>query len=265
MNIENSALQILGVDAAVDPRNTGYAIATSEAGTWRIDGLSTGSRTTDLAEQITAQLDPDRPILVAIDAPLGWPSPFAKALEDHTAGEPLPLDPSTGFARQTDRLVREKTGLKPLDVGADRIARTAAAALTLIEALRKRTGQPLPLLSSPEDAETAGLIEVYPAATLKQHGLPHRGYKKPHATLERTAITDGISGKVNLGPCRQACIDSDHCLDAVLCVMTAIDFLNGDCASPENRSVMNREGWIWFPKVFEILEEFRSQAREDRV
>lgn len=247
MNIENSALQILGVDAAVDPRNTGYAIATSEAGTWRIDGLSTGSRTTDLAEQITAQLDPNRPILVAIDAPLGWPAPLAKALKDHTAGEPLPLDPSTDFARQTDRFVREKTGLKPLDVGADRIARTAAAALTLIEALRTRTGQPLPLLSSPEDARTGGLIEVYPAATLKQHGLPHRGYKKSHATQERTATSDGISGKVNLGPCRQACIDSDHCLDAVLCVLTATDFLAGQCLSPPFGAVWKQEGWIWFP------------------
>ena len=180
-----------------------------------------------------------------IDAPLGWPAPFAKSLEGHSAGEPLPLNPETGFARETDRFVREKTGLKPLDVGADRIARTAAAALKLIEALRTLTGQPLPLLSSPEVA--GGLIEVYPAATLKQHRLPHRGYKTPHATRERMAITDGISSKVDLGPCRQTCIDSDHCLDAVLCVLTAIDFMNGICCEPFS-NLLPHEGWIWFPQ-----------------
>ena len=154
-------------------------------------------------------------------------------------------DPEIGFARETDRFVREKTGLIPLEVGADRIARTAAAAFTLTEALRTLTGQRLPLLSSPEEAETGGLIEAYPAATLKQHGLPHRGYKKPHATRERAAISDGISGKVDLSPCRQACVESDHCLDAVLCVITAIDFMHGDCCEPFS-NLLSHEGWNWF-------------------
>ena len=246
MNRDYSRLQILGIDAAVDPRNTGFTVAGQRDASWRIQTLETGKRGMPLADAIMERLAPENPILLAIDAPLGWPAPLARALADHSAGEPLTLDPRTGFARETDRFVREKTGLKPLDVGADRIARTAAAALTLIEELRTRTGQPLPLLSSHKETETGGLIEVYPAATLKQHGLPHRGYKKPHATRERTVITDGISGKVNLGRCRQACIDSDHCLDAMLCVVTAIDFLNGDCVSSQNQQVLNREGWIWF-------------------
>ena len=245
MNRVNSNLEILGIDAAVDPRNTGFAVARAGENQWRIETLETGTRAMPLADAIIERLSPEHPTLVAIDAPLGWPAPLARALSNHTAGAPLSLDPETGFARETDRFVREKTGLKPLDVGADRIARTAAAALTLIEALRTRTGQRLLLLSSPEEAETGGLIEVYPAATLKQHDLPHRGYKKPHATRERMAITDGISSKVDLGPCRQTCIDSDHCLDAVLCVLTAIDFMNGDCCSPFNNS-LRKEGWIWF-------------------
>ena len=46
--------QILGIDAAVDPRNTGYAVATDHAGAWRIDALETGTRTGDLAERIGA-------------------------------------------------------------------------------------------------------------------------------------------------------------------------------------------------------------------
>jgi len=242
-----SRLQLLGIDAAVDPRNTGFAVARACENRWRVETLETGKRGMPLADAIMKRLAPENPILLAIDAPLGWPAPLARALYNHTAGVPLSLDPGTGFARETDRFVREKTGLKPLDVGADRIARTAAAALTLIEALRTRTGQRLPLLSSPEEAENGGLIEVYPAATLKQHGLPHRGYKKPHATRERMAITSDISGKLDLRPCRQACIESDHCLDAVLCILTAIDFMNGDCLPPFN-NLPSQEGWIWFSR-----------------
>jgi len=188
MNRVNPNLQILGIDAAVDPRNTGFAVAGQRDASWRIQTLETGKRGMPLADAIIERLSPEHPTLVAIDAPLGWPAPLARALSNHTAGAPLSLDPGTGFARETDRFVRERTGLKPLDVGADRIARTAAAALTLIEALRTRTGQPLPLLSSPEVA--SGLIEVYRAATPKQHGFPHRGYKKPHATGECTAIEE---------------------------------------------------------------------------
>ena len=188
MNRVSPNLQILGIDAAVDPRNTGFAVAGQRDASWRIQTLETGKRGMPLVDAIIERLSPEHPTLVAIDAPLGWPAPLARALSNHTAGAPLSLDHGTGFARETDRFVRERTGLKPLDVGADRIARTAAAALTLIEALRTRTGQPLPLLSSPEVA--SGLIEVHRAATPKQHGFPHRGYKKPHATGECTAIEE---------------------------------------------------------------------------
>lgn len=248
MATENPTLQILGIDAAVDPRNTGYAIAMSDAGNWRIDAISTGTRTTDLADQITAQLHPGRPTLLAIDAPLGWPRPLSESLARHRPGEPLDANPATAFARQTDRFVREKTGLKALDVGADRIARTAAAALALIERLRATTGQPLPLLASPESAAAGGLIDVYPAATLKQRGLPFRQYKKPEANPLRHQIAEAIEPEIDLGQARKACIDSDHCLDAVLCVLTGIDFLEGRCHIPTG-PYWQQEGWIWFPQA----------------
>ncbi len=165
-------LQILGIDAAVDPRNTGYAIATSHAGKWRIDALATGTRTTDLADRITAQLDPERPILLAIDAPLGWPEPMATALETHRAGEALSLDPTTDFARETDRFVREEAGLRPLDVGADRIARTAAAALALIARLRQESGQP-----------------TAPGAVKRCSGRPDRGLPRRDPEAARPAVS----------------------------------------------------------------------------
>ncbi len=245
-SVDPEPLQILGIDAAVDPVNTGLAIARQSHGTWRIDSLETGQKKSGIAHQAAILLDPSQPILLAIDAPLGWPTEFATNLSVHRAGESLKNEPQLLFARETDRIVYQHTGLTPLSVSADRIARTAVAALAVVDALRNALGQPLPLLFDPTDCQGGGLIEVYPAATLKQRGLPSRGYKKPEARASRNDIVDSIGQELELNGHEAACLDSDHCLDAVLCVLTAMDFLEGTCLSPPTPERAAREGWIWF-------------------
>ena len=242
-------LQILGIDAAVDPRNTGLAMAGLAADGWTLHAVTTGSRDRDMAEQTISLLNPACPVLVAIDAPLGWPAAFAKSLQGHRAGDALSASKEALFSRETDRLVRARTGLMPLSVSADRIARTAAAALELITGLRERLDNSLPLLLDPSEAQNGGLIEVYPAATLKQRGLPCRGYKRPDHGPVRRKILNGISSEINLAGFESVCIDSDHCLDAVLCVLTAIDFVERRCAGPDSTDLALQEGWIWFRKT----------------
>ncbi len=241
-----ATLQILGIDAAVDPRNNGLAIAEYTNNRCKVRSLQTGHRGESIAHQILELIDASCPLLVAIDAPLGWPTALTQALHGHAAGRQLDGDPNELFARTTDRFVREKTGLKPLDVGADRIARTAAAALKLIASLRARTKQALPLLRSPAAAAKGGLIEVYPAATLKQRALPFRQYKKPDATEIRMQIAASVAEELDIQPVTNQCVDSDHCLDAVLCVLGATDFLAGRCAGPAEHVHFQQEGWIWF-------------------
>ena len=120
-------LQILGIDAAVDPRETGLAMAGLGGDGWTLHAVTTGIRDTDMADQAISLLNPECPVLVAIDAPLGWPAAFAKSLQGHRAGDALSASKEALFSRETDRLVRARTGLTPLSVSADRIARTAAA------------------------------------------------------------------------------------------------------------------------------------------
>ena len=244
--VDHATFQILGIDAAVDPANTGLAIARLSHGKWRIDSLETGQKKTGIAQQVASLLDPSKPVLIAMDAPLGWPTEFATDLSAHQAGEPLDAEPRLLFTRETDRVVHRHTGLTPLSVSADRIARTAVAALAIVDALRNALGQPLPLLFDPSHCRNGGLLEVYPAATLKQRGLPSRGYKKTEARALRNDIVNGIGKALDLNGHESACLDSDHCLDAVLCVLTAIDFLAGNCLSPATPERAAREGWIWF-------------------
>ena len=82
-------------------------------------------------------LDPSSPVLVAIDAPMGWPMAFCRNVCAHQAGEKLDSDPRLLFAREADRVVHRETGLTPLSVSADRIARTAVAALGIVHELRE--------------------------------------------------------------------------------------------------------------------------------
>lgn len=243
---ELESIQILGIDAAVDPINTGLAVARRSHGKWRIDSLATGQKQTGIAQQMADLLDASAPVLLAIDAPLGWPTEFATSISAHRAGEPLDHEPRLLFSRETDRVVNQHTGLTPLSVSADRIARTAVAALGIVDALRNALDRSMPLLFGPSDCWRGGLIEVYPAATLKQRGLPSRGYKKPEARGLRNDIVKGVGRALNLNGHEAACLDSDHCLDAVLCVLTAIDFLDGTCLSPTTPERAAREGWIWF-------------------
>ena len=133
----NESLQILGIDAAVDPRNTGLAIGRFSDGRWRIDSLETGRKETPIAEQVLPLLNPSSPVVVAIDAPMGWPIAFSRNVSAHQAGEQVDSDTRLLFARETDRVVHRETGLTPLSVSADRIARTAVAALGIVHELRE--------------------------------------------------------------------------------------------------------------------------------
>jgi hypothetical protein len=192
--------------------------------------------------------------VLALDAPLGWPAPLARALEAHRAGDRLGHtgDCDDYVYRRTDEVVAEHVKKWPLDVGANYIARTAFAALELVAALREG-GRVVPMLWRPGGApETTGVIEVYPAATLLARGLSVKAYKSEKrdeneparrvllaALARETSIPDALHERM---------IASDHALDAVACLLAAKDFVDGVVVPPSeaDRELAEREGWIWF-------------------
>lgn len=117
---------VIGIDCATVDERTGVAV-----GLWTDGNLEirTGRRCGRgvRAEEVVSRACERAvgPILLALDAPLGWPVPLSDSLRGHRAGEPLAAEPSAMFSRETDRFIRAQLGKKPLEVGADRIARTA--------------------------------------------------------------------------------------------------------------------------------------------
>lgn len=137
---------------------------------------------------------------------------------------------------------------RPLDIGADRIARAALAALRLLGDVREDLNQPIPLCWEPGTLARTQAIEVYPAATLKARDFVHTGYKGSavEARAARESISRKLSGEFKIDSAAlQEGLESDHLLDAMICVAAGFDFLDGKCLKPENQSKAKREGWIW--------------------
>ena len=184
------------------------------------------------------------PVLLAIDAPLGWPVALSPALSEHCAGKPLAASADSLFRRATDRFIKRQLKKTPLDVGADRIARTAHTALGLLERLRRSLGHPIPL-AWVAPLESVVAIEVYPAATLIAHGFRSSGYKKAEQTRERREIFSSLRGLMSLPADSRLLEENDDALDAVVCVLGGKDFLDGRAMAPEDTGLAKREGWIW--------------------
>jgi predicted RNase H-like nuclease len=182
---------IIGIDCATASEKVGLACGFMEEPGPRIVEAKIGSRGQKVAELIKPWTE-SGPTLLALDAPLGWPDKLGKVLYHHSAGMPINECPDDVFRRRTDRIVEEAIGQRPLDVGADRIARTAHAALTLLQELREITGQETPLAWDPVLKDEMSAIEVYPAATLKAHGILSSGYKKKTQEEARREIVGSL-------------------------------------------------------------------------
>ena len=155
-------MRIIGVDCATKDAKTGLALAIRDENGLRLQEAITCSRDRPAISVIAAWLtESPEAALVAIDAPLGWPKPLGESLVAHRAGATIGVPANRMFRRSTDLFVKDELGKTPLDVGADRIARTAHAALILLERLRVQLGSPIPLAWDRTKVSGHAVIEVY--------------------------------------------------------------------------------------------------------
>lgn len=242
----STAVPIIGIDCATQPRKMGLARGVWNGRTPRVEEVLLGSDASDIVGTIADWLPTDgRPALLACDAPLGWPAPLGEMLNDHRAGDPVSVPSNTLFRRLTDRVTWRETGKLPLDVGADRIARTAHAALNLLQAVRERTGTPLPLAWDPALPMGTAAIEVYPAGTLTMCGIRSSGYKGNGGTAVRREILVALQPELEISCDSAPLLRSDDALDAAICILAGADFLRGATIFPTDRATVEREGWIW--------------------
>jgi len=225
---------LLGIDCATQPRKTGLALGELNDGRVCILRCATASNSRPPALVAEEWLQGCDEVLIALDAPLGWPHALGEELSIHQAGMPLAERADRLFARETDRAIAERLGKRPLEVGANLIARTAVAALALLEQLGQMTERTIPLAWSPRDRGPWSAIEVYPAATRIAHEAPDHGGSLEG--LEALLDCSGVSLAV------LACADA---ADACVCALAAADFLLERAVPPTDLEVARREGWIW--------------------
>jgi predicted RNase H-like nuclease len=240
---------VVGVDCATQEARTGLAYGVIDAdGALELKRVALGTDGESAAHTVAGWIAGAEQYVVAFDAPLGWPITLAAALPQHRAGEPIAAEPERLFRRETDRFVHKELHKLPLEVGADRIARTARAALALLQQIRQASREHLPLAWTP--GRGSGAIEVYPAATLLSRGISPRGYKGDSAAgrKAREAVLTRLLPELRIARDRDRAqiVDNDHMLDAVLCALGAADFARGFALPPEDRALAEREGWIWF-------------------
>ena len=284
MNLPNDRVTIIGIDCATKPSDVGVAIGRTcgmklcfESGEmFRANDKRLAKCKQDpciwtpLAKYLAEKIKDVDSVLFALDAPLGWPYQMRRELCCHTAGERPSVKPDSMFRRKTDcrveeYLVKNKINKNPFEVGASWLARTAHAALSLLQEIREirkwsNPEQTIPLAWKQGPPREPSVIEVYPALALldldpdrqvpSKFGEGYKSSKDPTTRYEaRCAIWKQLASCVSgLRPDKPP--GTDHAIDAVLCVKIAHDFIRDLCVKPPSSKVgecvVHKEGWIWF-------------------
>jgi len=238
-------VDVIGIDCSTNPRKLGVAKGVYSGGALSITNVVTGPY--NYVQVMTSWLVNSPRALIALDAPLGWPQAMGPNLASHEAGAVINVEANSMFRRHTDWYIKQKINKQSLDVGSNLIARTALFALKLLESIRVETGMSIPLAWSPEYTECCAAIEVYPAATLEARGISSSGYKDRAQIERRKEILNSLSGQIQLECGEEIVVSSDDNLDAVLCLLAAGDFLDGQAytPSPDMKDTAMKESWIW--------------------
>lgn len=238
-------MQIIGWDSAVQEVNNGLIRAELSDNGIIITGI--WEQHSRLIEILSEWINRDTQTLLAIDSPLGWPEIFAKKLCSHQAGQPIGADPANFFKRQTDINIHQRFRKTPLEVSADRIARTAFFTLQRIGEIADRTGKTIDVVWDHKTDFATGMIEVYPAATLIANSINTSGYKNRENKKQRDRMLPDLTEKYQVKMATTADITAiEHNFDAFLCCLSGFDFLNGKCEPPPRLDEgIRKEGWTW--------------------
>lgn len=242
-------MRTVGVDLAADPASTAVAIID-----WP-DASAAGGRAT---VEVICPADDDAILRAAdgadkvgIDCPLGWPDEFVALVSEHHAGAvttTVDLASKAGrrvFAyRETDRFVCDHTGRWPLSVATDRIGLVALRAAGLLARL---TGNGHLVDRSGVDGL---VVEVYPAAAIKQWFGAHRRYKGTKHAAARTTLVDELRQRtpwLDFEAYVDRCATTDHAFDAVVAALNARAAALSMTYKPDDIERARREGWIALP------------------
>jgi predicted nuclease with RNAse H fold len=248
----------VGIDLAAQPQNTAACVLESSDGDRLRIALLEVHLDDDQLFKLITQAGVAR---VGLDAPFGWPIEFIDAVQQYREAGRWPDRPGSHEyqarmrLRATDRAVIKDVGITPLSVSSDKIAVVAMRCARLLAAFWADTGAP------PDRSGRGTAIEVYPAATIRLWGLSQHDHPQdpgtykgssPGACRRRERIIRSIlragTGWLEMQPEHvEACMASDHVLDALVSALTARAADLGQIREVADHALASVEGWIVLP------------------
>jgi len=240
-------MQVIGVDSAVQEKDNGLVLCNYHDN--KLELVDKWERNGTVTTKILSWIGNAEQTLIAIDSPLGWPFEFTNSLATHKAGVPIEIGANDFFKRQTDLQIATEFNKRPLEVSADRIARTAFYTLDRIGKLRRETSRSIKLLWKFGEDFDIGFIEVYPASTILANGLSITGYKKEQSL--RHNLLDELQKEYRLNnPNTIDVFKIEHDFDALVCCFSGVDFIEKRSIQYDSLSErIQKEGWIWARKA----------------
>ena len=234
----------IGVDLAAEPKGTAVAGIEWADGRAQLVSLMLGVTDNHIVE---ASSSADK---IGIDCALGWPEKFVDFVVNHRAFNHEVNRDFGAIAwrkglsyRETDRRVREATGRWPLSVATDRLGVTALRCAGLME----RLGAAGVVV---DRAGFGGVVEVYPAGSLKIWGFDTVGYRA--SADSRSTLLNAITSKVpwiDFSEFRETMIESCDAFDAVIASLATRAAAIGAATLPSDNdlAIARVEGWIALP------------------
>jgi predicted nuclease with RNAse H fold len=229
-------LRTLGIDLASQPRLTA-----SCAVDWSPDGAVVQAPHLNLDDDALVS-EIERADFTGIDAPFGFPEPFADAVATWRTGGSWPTEEVRALRfRQTDFAVHELTGRWPLSVSSDLIALPAWRCARLLTRLG---------ITARDGSQS--VFEVYPGAALSAWRFERAGYRMDADVRARliVSLVDRSQGWLDLDEgVRAACVATDHALDALVAAFVARAAATGCTVRPSDGELSQAriEGWIHLP------------------
>jgi hypothetical protein len=254
----------IGIDLASQARNTALCAIAWEPDRARVTALLkgvAGDGVTPLGDAFLVAAmrglvdGLPAPAKVAIDAPLGWPVDFVRGVGD-LAQWPVSIDAERRRLerRATDLWVHEVTGKLPLSVTTDRIGYAAMRAAGILAHCATVFGETV------DRSGMTGLVcEAYPDPAIRCLGIwPQDARVRESYKGDATDLRKRILGRLtHAAPWlelsalqTQACVDSDDCLDALVCALVAHACGRGLTVPPPEELLREArgEGWIHLPQ-----------------
>lgn len=193
-------------------------------------------------------------VLLAIDAPFGFPDAFITFIGNHG----MQLNHDNVRFRQTELFVRRLLSIRPLSASLDYFTNNTLAALSAIHNLNQHHNFIRIPTATPTPAQRV-IIEVFPKATIKSALGNQANNNIPKVARYGNYLNHLGWGNLAWAVADLAGTPSYDRIDALICCITGAEFLQTHCYhwnaqlinQPDvfvlNELLVNPEGWIFVP------------------